>query len=161
MKRISNISEEIEEENESLLFQVEEGFFLVPLLAESVPAGKPISCLDASVQSYESVSKTFVKHPNNTFMMTICGESMEPELYSGQKILLDKTLAENVHNINELNGKIILASINNELTLKRLCLSGKNIILKPENPEYKNIKIGKYDDFRVCAVLTWAMTSYI
>ena len=60
---------------------------------------------------------------------------------------MDKSL-EPVH------GKIVIASINGELTVKRLHCIGKKVYLVAENEAYAPIDISEEMDFRIWGVVT-------
>ena len=47
------------------------------------------------------------------------------------------------------DGDIVAASVNNEVTLKRLVNRPDRIALEAENPEFKPIELTRYDSFRV------------
>lgn len=52
------------------------------------------------------------------------------------------------------HGKIVIASLNGELTVKRLRCEGKRIQLVAENDAYPPIEISSEDDFRIWGVVT-------
>ncbi len=47
------------------------------------------------------------------------------------------------------NGDIVVALLDNEATVKRLIIHGKDILLKPENPSYDPIVLRSDDDLRI------------
>lgn len=47
------------------------------------------------------------------------------------------------------DGDIVAASVNNEVTLKRLVNRPDRIALEAENPEFKPIELTCYDSFRI------------
>jgi len=51
-------------------------------------------------------------------------------------------------------GKIIVALLNNEFTVKRLVKSKNRVYLMPENPKYPNIELTEQVDFQVWGVVT-------
>ena len=51
------------------------------------------------------------------------------------------------------NGKVVIASLNGEFTLKRLVQTRECFELQPENPEYDSIPISVDDDFRIWGVV--------
>ena len=57
------------------------------------------------------------------------------------------------------NNKIVIARINNELTVKRIKLEGQMLYLMPDNDEYKPIKITDEMDFEVWGIVTFVIHS--
>ena len=51
---------------------------------------------------------------------------------------------------------IAVCIINGEFTVKRICFSGKQVMLRPENPAYKPIVITEEHQFMV-----WGLVTYI
>jgi DNA polymerase V len=52
------------------------------------------------------------------------------------------------------DGKVVIAVVNNELTVKRYRTNGKKIVLEPENPKYKPIAIEKETEGYIWGVVT-------
>jgi DNA polymerase V len=100
-----------------------------PLFFSTVPAGFP-SPADDYIEKQLDLNEYFVEHPAATFYVRITGDSMkEAGIFSGDILVVDRSL-------NAVDGKIVIAAVNNELTVKRLyCNSGK-VELRPENPDY-------------------------
>ena len=62
-------------------------------------------------------------------------------------LIVDKSLKAN-------DGKVVIAVVDNELTVKRYKTNGKNIVLEPENPKYKPITIEKETEGYIWGVVT-------
>ena len=69
---------------------------------------------------------------------------------SGDILVVDRS-------IDPGNGKIVVALLNGEFTVKRLRIEGKKIALIPENPAYLPIEIRENSDFQVWGVVTYAI----
>jgi len=52
------------------------------------------------------------------------------------------------------NGKVVIASINGELTVKRYLDRGGQVSLTPENPAYNALLLNEGDDVRMWGVVT-------
>ena len=52
------------------------------------------------------------------------------------------------------NGKVVIAVMDNELTVKRYKTNGKKIVLEPENPKYKPITVEKESEGYIWGVVT-------
>ena len=52
------------------------------------------------------------------------------------------------------NGKVVIAVMDNELTVKRYKTNGKKIVLEHENPNYKPITVEKESEGNIWGVVT-------
>lgn len=125
----------------------------LPLFSQKIGASVPSSIDDFHVENYLDINELLIKNKDHTFLFYVYGNSMEPEIKHGDQIIVD-TLIPQKMSLEELNGRNIIACLNNEYTLKRLKLINKNIYLVPENPDFNKIKVNSYDDFRVYGLVT-------
>lgn len=92
----------------------------------------------------------FVRHPDDSFLITVRGDSMvNAGIWDGDLLLIDKSLEPST-------GDIVIASINREFTLKTLDLTHRDegyIELVPANPMYPVFRVTEKDDFSVVGVL--------
>jgi len=80
--------------------------------------------------------------------MRVKGDSMiNVGIFSGDLILVDRSLTP-------ANGKIVVASINNEYTVKKYYTKNNAIYLIPANKKYNPIKINPDDEFKVFGIVT-------
>ena len=113
-----------------------------PLIAWRVPAGFPSPAEDY-VEGSIDLSRDLVKHPLATFYVRVEGDSMVGAgIQPGALLVVDR--AAEVH-----EGHVIVARIGDELTVKRFCVEGGRILLKPDNPEYEPIEVTEGVDFEV------------
>ncbi len=106
----------------------------IPLYMSKVPAGFP-SPGDDYVERYLDLNQQLIKHPAATFMVIASGDSMtDAGIRSGDLLIVDRSLEAK-------HGKIVVAAINGELTVKRLSKIGNRLQLLPANPNYKPIDI--------------------
>ena len=96
-----------------------------------------------------NIQDYLIKKPAATFFMRAQGDSMTGiGIYPEDLLIVDRS-------ITARSGHIVVASINGEFTLKRLCTkSGKNI-LYPENSKYKPIEISQDSEFQVFGVVIY------
>ncbi len=100
---------------------------MIPLLG-SVPAGVPIEAIE-DVEEYIDIYPRFVKH-GELFALRVQGDSMEPDLRNGDIVIVEKQ--EFVE-----NGDVAVVRVNGEdVTLKRVKLTNKGLMLIPSNPAY-------------------------
>ena len=107
-------------------------FFERPL-AESVRAGLPSPPADANPEGL-SIDEYLIAHPSKTVLITVKGDSMiDAGIHPGDVVIVEKRASANV-------GEIVVATIDNEFTLKRLHKERGRIVLKPENKAYPVIR---------------------
>lgn len=94
------------------------------------------------------LNKHLITNPPASFFVRVKGDSMvDAGIYEGSLLLVDRSL-------EPLPGKIIIAVINGELTVKRLKKKGGIIALSPENPSYSDIVVTPEMDFTTWGVVT-------
>jgi DNA polymerase V len=120
---------------------------LLPLFQSVVPAGFP-SPADDYLDKKLDLNEYLVKHPAATFFVRVSGDSMiEAGIHDGDILIVDRSLPA-------LDGRIIIAILDGELTVKRLRKKGQQITLVPENDLYEPIEINEFNDFEVWGVVT-------
>tara|TARA_B100000963_G_scaffold345285_1_gene349215 strand:+ start:945 stop:1379 length:435 start_codon:yes stop_codon:yes gene_type:complete len=122
------------------------------LIEQGVSAGFP-SPADDFKEVRISLDKELIKNTESTFYARVSGDSMENAgLSDGDLIVIDRS-------INPENNKIAVCLIDGEFTVKRIVKKGGIIYLKPENKNYKEIKLEAMDDFKVWGVVTYVIKS--
>jgi hypothetical protein len=87
------------------------------------------------------------KKPHSTFLVKVQGDSMEnANINDGEILLVDSS-------VQAVNNSIVVAEINNCLTIKKIKFINKNFVLCPENPKYSPITIKKSDNFVIWGVV--------
>jgi DNA polymerase V len=121
--------------------------YKIPLYASTVRAGFP-SPADDYIEMHLDLNEHLIKHPAATFFVTASGDSMTGAgISSGDMLVVDRSL-EATH------GKIVIAAINGELTVKRLSLKSGRVQLLPENNQYQPIEITGDEDLVIWGVVT-------
>jgi len=106
----------------------------VPLFGSTVAAGFP-SPADDWLEGELDLVRFLIKHPAATFYVRVSGDSMTgASIHQGDILIVDRAC-------KPLSNDIVIASINGELTVKRLVIRGDKILLMPENQNYKPIEI--------------------
>jgi DNA polymerase V len=119
----------------------------LPLYASKVQAGFP-SPVDDYIERYLDLNAEFIKHPSATFLVTATGESMvDVGIFSGDILIVDKSL-------DPVDGKIVIAALNGELTVKRLSRKNGKVLLVPANPKFQPIDITDEQDVVIWGVVT-------
>lgn len=118
----------------------------LPLYGAKISAGFPSPAEDF-LESPLDLNEYLVKHPSSTFLVRASGDSMiNAGIFPNDILVVDRSL-EPVH------GKIVIAVINNELTVKRLYKSGRKIQLLPENDQYPPILLNPEDELVIWGVV--------
>ena len=121
--------------------------YKIPLYASTVRAGFP-SPADDYIEQHLDLNEHLIKHPAATFFVTASGDSMSGAgIASGDMLVVDRSL-EATH------GKIVIAAINGELTVKRLSRIAGTVQLLPENSQYQPIEITGEEDLVIWGVVT-------
>lgn len=95
-----------------------------------------IECIDVSYPDYVLVSLGYKKHLKNIEIISVSGDSMEPELFNEDKIFVDR----NMVTPNEKD--IFVVNTPDGIFVKRLKLtSNQNIELISSNKIYENISV--------------------
>lgn len=125
----------------------------LPLFASRVQAGFP-SPADDYLEASLDLNQHLIQHPAATFFVRASGESMiNAGIHNNDILVVDRSLEPK-------HGDIIIAALNSELTVKRLHVSHKKVILKPENPDYPVIEITEEMEFLIWGVVTSVIHQY-
>ena len=120
---------------------------LLPLFLSRIPAGFP-SPADDFIESALDLNAYLVRNPAATFMVRVSGDSMiGAGIHDGDILVVDRS-EEPSH------GKIVVAVLDGELTVKRLHLKNGERLLVPENPRYKAVRLEAEQELHVWGVVT-------
>jgi DNA polymerase V len=124
--------------------------FLLNLFQQPVSAGFPSPAEDHIDQKLD-LNRHFIKNPSATFYVRVNGDSMTGAgIHSGDMLIVDCSL-------EPVPGKVVIAVINGEHTVKRLMREGDRILLIAENAEYPPIEISELEDLHIWGVVTLVM----
>ncbi|MBU4485738.1 MAG: translesion error-prone DNA polymerase V autoproteolytic subunit [Candidatus Delongbacteria bacterium] len=119
----------------------------LPFYTEKLSAGFPSPADDYLERSLD-LNEYLIKNPAATFFVEIQGDSMiGAGIHSGDILIVDRSLEAK-------HGKIVVAIINSEFTVKRLSWVENKIRLMPDNPNYKPIEINDGMEFEIWGVAT-------
>lgn len=114
------------------------GFLLLPLIGR-VAAGHPILATENIEKEINVDLDMFEQRPD--YLLKVKGLSMrDAGILDGDLLAIKKTS-------DARNGQIVVARIDEEVTVKRLSKSGGRIELLPENPDFEPIQIQPGQDF--------------
>lgn len=119
----------------------------LPLYSNKVSAGFP-SPADDHIEAQLDLNSHLIKSPASTFFVRATGESMKDVgIFPNDILIVDRS-------INPADGKIIIAVVDGELTVKRLKIKSGALFLMPENKDFKPIVVKELQDFSIWGVVT-------
>ncbi len=119
----------------------------LPLYSSKVAAGFP-SPADDFVESILDLNEYLIKNPASTYLVRASGLSMiNAGIYPNDILIVDRS-------IEPQNGKIVIAAIEGELTVKRLYKDKGSVLLIPENEEFCPIDITNKEGIVIWGVVT-------
>ena len=122
----------------------------LPLYLAKISAGFPSPGEDY-IDKKLDLNEYIVKHPAATFFVRVEGDSMvNAGIHDGDLLIVDRSL-EPAH------GKIVIAAINGEMTVKRIQKQKEKLYLIPENDDFKPLEITEDSGFQVWGVVTYVI----
>ena len=119
----------------------------VPALGRSVRAGAPTSGDDYQEDAVD-LGKHLVRDPSSTFVMKVAGWSMrDAGIDDGDELVVDRGVAAD-------DGRIVVADIDGELTVKRLKRTSTGWVLQAANPDFADIPVGDKSELNIWGVVT-------
>ena len=119
----------------------------LPCFDAHIPAGFPSPALDHMEQMISIDELLDIQAPH-TYIVRVSGESMqEAGIFDDDLLIVSRALTAQ-------HGDVIVASINGEVFVKRLCREGRQLILRAENPRYAPRYILEGDELLVWGVVT-------
>ncbi len=117
------------------------------LYGAHVPAGFP-SPADDDVEGRLDLNQHLIRHPAATFFVRASGDSMlGAGIHPGDLLVVD-------HSLEPTNGKVVIAAVDGELTVKRLEIRDGQVRLLAENDRYPPLECAEGADLRIWGVVT-------
>jgi DNA polymerase V len=115
-----------------------------------LPAGWP-SPAETYVEDSLDLHKLAVRNPPATFFLRVTGDSMlGAGIHNGDLLVVDRSHTP-------ASGKVVVAVVDGELTIKRLVRRRGRMYLCPENPAYPEIDITDQEETRIWGVATYVL----
>lgn len=119
----------------------------LPLFIAKISAGFPSPAEDYIDRALD-LNEHLIKHPAATFFVRVEGSSMiNAGIHNGDILIVDRAL-------DPSDGKIVIAVINGEMTVKRIRRKSGKLYLMPENDEFKPLEISEDSEFHIWGVVT-------
>lgn len=144
----------IQDDDEMNLSTIEgknEFFLKIPIVGR-VAAGSPILAME-NIEGSVIIDPSFISKAEDAFALRVRGDSMiNAGIFEGDIVIVSP-------NQKGKNGDIVVAMLDDEVTVKRLELKNNSIKLLPENDEYQPIQIYEKTRFtiigKVKGVVRW------
>ena len=116
------------------------------LYDQGVSAGNPQPPSGDSSEKID-LNKLLITNETATFFCRVSGRSMEPHMRDGDVLMVNKSIEPKV-------GKVVIAAINGEMTVKRLSVVDGQMTLTADNPNYPDVRVGDFDKSMILGVVT-------
>jgi DNA polymerase V len=124
----------------------------IPLFGHAVPAGFP-SPADDYVEDRLDLNQLLVQNKSATFFLRVKGDSMfNAGIHDGDIIVVDRS-------VEPVDGSVVVAVVDGELTIKRLVLCNGVAELRAENPKYAPIRFKEGQELTIWGVVTSSVHS--
>lgn len=121
--------------------------YKIPFFSSKVEAGHP-SVAEDHIEEMLDMNSLLIKNPQTTFCVRVSGLSMiDAGIYEGDILLVDSS-------ITPTGGKIVIASLDGMLTVKRLGYIENKPYLLPENVNFDPIPILENSEIFIWGVVT-------
>lgn len=128
-------------------------FIELPLYSHKVVAGFP-SPADDYIEERLDLNEKLIRNKEATFLLVVQGDSMQDiGIKDGDTLIVDRSLEPK-------DGKIVIAALDGELTVKRLSIKSTGTWLVPENDNYPPILVREESDIVIWGVVTATISQF-
>lgn len=125
----------------------------IPLYSHKVVAGFPSPAEDY-IEDRLDLNQHLIRNKEATFMLRVQGDSMKNiGIMDGDILIVDKS-------IEPTDGKVVIAALDGELTVKRLSIKSTGTWLVPENDRYPPIAVRPEADIVIWGVVTATVSQF-
>ena len=122
----------------------------LPLYLAPVSAGFPSPAEDYLDKALD-LNDLLVAHPAATFYLRASGDSMRGAgIHTGDILVVDRAL-------EPTSGRVVIAAVDGELTVKRLRRKDGRLFLMPENPDYAPLEVQPEASFEIWGVVAFVI----
>ncbi|QDW29655.1 translesion error-prone DNA polymerase V autoproteolytic subunit [Arthrobacter sp. KBS0702] len=128
---------------------IDAGSSLLSVLISPVPvaAGYPSPAQDY-FDGRIDLNEHLIKDITSTYVVRVSGDSMEGAgISDGDELIVNRALEPR-------DGSVVVAVLDGELTVKRLRLTARGVVLQADNPRYPDIRVPALADLVIWGVAT-------
>lgn len=118
---------------------------LTPVFLAKISCGL-FGISDDLIEKYQSLDSLFIESRYNTFFFEAAGDSMEPTLFQGQVLVVDRSR-------KDFNNRVCAVEFEDTIICKRVLIRGDSVILRSDNPKYKDIIVRNNESVRFWGVV--------
>lgn len=123
------------------------------LMAHKIAAGFSAPAPDG-IESGPELSQRLVQDKTGAFLFSVTGHSMSGAgIMEGDKVVVDRS-------VQPVHGRIVIAVVNSEYTLKRLFYFNGRFELRSENEAYPTIRIASDEAPEIWGVVVGVIRNY-
>lgn len=135
--------------NKHQIFEITNKRIYLPVAGSKVQAGFPSPATEYEDDSLD-INDIVVSNPAATFYVRVKGNSMiDANISEGDVLVVDRS-------IEAIHGKIVIAVVDGDFTVKTLFLKDGIVKLVPANPDYPEIVLHNEQELNI-----WGVVSYI
>ena len=132
---------------ERILEYAHSGGFKIPLYGGKIAAGCP-ALTDDYIEDKIDLAEHLIQDPMATFFVRVSGFSMlNAGIHPDDMLIVNRSLEAR-------HGKIVIAAVDGELTVKRLYKKNGQVRLMPENDDFEPIEIAAEETLHIWGVVT-------
>lgn len=121
--------------------------YKLPLYLVRVSAGYP-SPADDHLDRTLDLNELLIDHPSATVFVYVSGDSMiKACVHHNDLLIVD-------HSLEPRDGKIVIVSLNGDMLVKRLRMTGKRLLLVAESDDYPVVEVHEEMELLVWGVVT-------
>lgn len=121
--------------------------YKIPLYSGRVQAGYA-EAIDDDIEDHIDFNTLLAQNPSETFLVRAAGSSMiDAGIRDGDMLVVDRS-------IPPVSGKIVIAAIGGQLTVKYFLIRKSKAYLQPANPAYLEIPVDKEEGVTIWGVVT-------
>lgn len=122
----------------------------LPLYLSPVAAGFPTPTEDG-VDRHLDLHRHIVRHEASTFFLKAGGDSMiGAGIHRGDLLVVDRSIPAE-------HGRVVIAALDGDLTVKRIVREAGRVYLAPENPDFPRIDITHAEHVHIWGVVTYVI----
>jgi len=129
------------------LGSIQNCFSAIPLYQDAISAGFPSPAED-EIEGKIDLNELLIKRPAATFFLKVSGSSMiKAGIHHNDILVVDRSIKPG-------HGKVVIAVVNGELTVKRLLVQGRKVMLAAENDNSRPIEVTGDMELHIWGVAT-------